>query len=66
MPDSRLFYRGMDIGTAKPTTAERHGVIHHLIDILGPHQDYSLSDFLSDAREGRFQTSHDVENCRSW
>ena len=47
--DSRLFYRGMDIGTAKPTMAERCGVIHHLIDILEPHQDYSLSDFLNDA-----------------
>ena len=49
--DSRLFYRGMDIGTAKPTMTERRGVFHHLIDILEPHQDYSLSDFLSDARE---------------
>ena len=47
--DSRLFYRGMDIGTAKPTMTERRGVIHHLIDILEPHQDYSLSDFLNDA-----------------
>ena len=47
--DSRLFYRGMDIGTAKPTMTERRGVIHHLIDILELHQDYSLSDFLNDA-----------------
>ena len=49
--DSRLFYRGMDIGTAKPTTPERRGIVHHLIDILEPHQDYSLSDFLNDAGE---------------
>ena len=47
--DSRLFYRGMDIGTAKPTEAERQGVSHHLIDILDPHQSYSLSEFLKNA-----------------
>ena len=47
--DSRLFYRGMDIGTAKPTEAERQGISHHLIDILDPHQSYSLSEFLKDA-----------------
>ena len=33
--DSRYFYRGMDIGVAKPTAAERRGIPHHLIDILG-------------------------------
>ncbi len=44
--DSRLFYRGMDIGTAKPTPEERRGVRHHLIDVLDPRDSYSLSDFL--------------------
>lgn len=44
--DSRLFYRGMDIGTAKPTLEERRGVKHHLIDVLDPRDGYSLSDFL--------------------
>ena len=44
--DSRLFYRGMDIGTAKPDVSERRGVNHHLVDILEPHEGYSLSDFL--------------------
>ena len=34
--DSRLFYRGMDIGTAKPTPAERKRVPHHLIDVADP------------------------------
>ncbi len=48
--DSRLFYRGMDIGTAKPDQSERRDVVHHLIDILDPHQAYSLSEFLKDAR----------------
>ncbi len=48
--DSRLFYRGMDIGTAKPTQSERRGVEHHLIDILDPRSAFSLSDFLREAR----------------
>jgi tRNA dimethylallyltransferase len=34
--DSTQLYRGFDIGTAKPTQAERHGVPHHLLDVLGP------------------------------
>ncbi len=46
--DSRYFYRGMDIGTAKPTAEERAGVPHHLIDILEPDQPYSLGQFLDD------------------
>ena len=49
--DSRLFYRGMDIGTAKPDKSERQGVNHHLIDIIDAHQAYSLSEFLADAGE---------------
>jgi tRNA dimethylallyltransferase len=36
--DSTQLYRGLDIGTAKPTTAERRGVPHHLIDVLGPQE----------------------------
>jgi tRNA dimethylallyltransferase len=43
--DSRLFYRGMDIGTAKPTRDERARVPHHLIDIADPDQTVSLADF---------------------
>ncbi len=43
--DSRYFYRGMDIGTAKPTLQEREGVIHHLIDIAEPDETWSLSLF---------------------
>jgi tRNA dimethylallyltransferase len=43
--DSRAFYRGMDIGTAKPTPAERTVVPHHLIDILDPVNDVSLATF---------------------
>ena len=48
--DSALVYRGMDIGTAKPTPAERAGVPHHLIDIREPSQSYSAAEFVHDAR----------------
>ncbi|MBI2768834.1 MAG: tRNA (adenosine(37)-N6)-dimethylallyltransferase MiaA [Burkholderiales bacterium] len=48
--DSALVYRGMDIGTAKPTLAEQAGVPHHLIDIRDPLQAYSAAEFAADAR----------------
>ena len=48
--DSRLLYRGLDIGTAKPTPEERCGVPHHLVDILSPDDSYSLATFLDDSR----------------
>lgn len=44
--DSRLFYRGMDIGTAKPTKEERKKVPHHLIDVSDPDQDWSLARYI--------------------
>jgi len=47
--DSALVYRGMDIGTAKPTPQERQAVVHHLIDIREPTQTYSAADFARDA-----------------
>lgn len=47
--DSALVYRGMDIGTAKPTEQERAGVPHHLIDIRDPFESYSAADFVKDA-----------------
>jgi tRNA dimethylallyltransferase len=47
--DSALVYRGMDIGTAKPSLAERQAVVHHLIDIRDPTQTYSAADFARDA-----------------
>ena len=43
--DSGLVYRGMDIGTAKPSLAEREGVPHHLIDILDPAEAFSTGQF---------------------
>ncbi len=48
--DSALVYRGMDIGTAKPTAAEQAAVPHHLIDILDPTDSYSAAEFVRDAK----------------
>lgn len=48
--DSALVYRDMDIGTAKPTAAERAAVAHHLIDIRNPDQSYSAADFAQDTK----------------
>ena len=47
--DSALVYRGMDIGTAKPTLWERGGMPHHLIDILDPTESFSTGQFKSRA-----------------
>jgi len=47
--DSALVYLGMDIGTAKPSEAERNGIAHHLIDIRDPLHAYSAAEFVADA-----------------
>ena len=47
--DSAQVYRGMDIGTAKPSSAERAVVPHHLIDIRDASEPYSAADFVADA-----------------
>jgi tRNA dimethylallyltransferase len=49
--DSRQIYRFMDIGTAKPTAADRARVPHHFVDILNPDQDYSAGEFGVRGRE---------------
>ncbi|MCQ1958042.1 tRNA (adenosine(37)-N6)-dimethylallyltransferase MiaA [Arthrobacter sp. zg-Y826] len=49
--DSMQFYRGMDIGTAKITEAERRGVPHHLLDIMDVTEEASVSAFQAQARE---------------
>lgn len=49
--DSRLFYRGMDIGTAKPTREEQARLPHHLLDIANPDEILSLAIFQQKARE---------------
>lgn len=43
--DSMLVYKGLDIGTAKPTAEERKGVRHHLIDVAEPTEKFSVSDY---------------------
>jgi tRNA dimethylallyltransferase len=48
--DSMQVYIGMDIGTAKPTEAERRSVRHHMIDIADPRQDYSVGAYSKEAR----------------
>lgn len=48
--DSRQVYRGMDIGTAKATPAERREVPHHGLDLIGPGESYSAGRFARDAR----------------
>ena len=48
--DSALVYRGLDIGSAKPTKAEQAAIVHHLIDILEPTEVYSAARFAKDAK----------------
>lgn len=49
--DSMALYHGMDIGTAKPGAEQRHAVPHHLIDIIEPHEDFSLARYLEAAEQ---------------
>lgn len=49
--DSRTVYKGMDIGTAKPTKDERRTVKHHLLDVVEPHQKFSVAEFKKLANE---------------
>lgn len=49
--DSMQIYKGMDIGTAKPTKEEQEEIKHHLIDIKSPDEEYSCADYAKDARE---------------
>lgn len=47
--DSRQIYRGMDIGTAKPSHEEMRGIPHHLIDIKNPDEPYTVAEYKQDA-----------------
>jgi tRNA dimethylallyltransferase len=47
--DSMALYRGMDIGTAKPTVDERRAVPHHLVDVIEPHEEFSLAQYVAAA-----------------
>lgn len=48
--DSRQVYRGMDIGTAKPTVDERHRVRHHMLDVADPGERYDVARYQREAR----------------
>jgi tRNA dimethylallyltransferase len=50
--DSRQVYRGLDIGTAKATEADRHGIPHHGLDLVDPDEAFTVADFAEHAREG--------------
>lgn len=43
--DSMAIYRGMDVGTAKPTSEQRNGIRHHLLDIIDPIESFSVSQY---------------------
>ena len=45
--DSMQIYKGLDIGTAKPNTAEMCGVVHHMIDVVNPEENFSVGEFCS-------------------
>ena len=47
--DSMQLYRGMDTGTAKPTAEEMRGVPHHMLDVAGPEEDYSVARYVREA-----------------
>lgn len=49
--DASMVYRGMDIGTAKPSLAEQALVFHHLVDIVEPDQPFSVSDYVARAEQ---------------
>jgi tRNA dimethylallyltransferase len=49
--DSRQVYRYMNIGTAKPSVSDRGKVVHHLVDIVDPDEEYSAGQFISDAEK---------------
>ena len=55
--DSRLFYRGMDIGTAKPSAEEQRAVPHHLINVAEPDESWSLAQF----QEAAYQAIDDIQ-----
>lgn len=55
--DAMCVYRGMDIGTAKPSVADQANVRHHLIDVVDPSDDYSLTRFQADCAAA----VHDIE-----
>jgi tRNA dimethylallyltransferase len=60
--DSTAVYRGIDIGTDKPTMDERQGIVHHLIDVVGPDETYSAARWATDAAAA----IHDIHARGKW
>ena len=60
--DSMAVYRNMDIGTAKPTEAERKGVVFYGIDVADPKSDFSVGDFQKIAHRAIDETLAEGEN----
>ena len=57
--DSMQIYRGMDIGTAKPSMAEREGIVHHMIDIIDPDETFSVAQYCQAAHN----VASDIHNA---
>ena len=64
--DSMALYRGMDIGTAKPTPEQRRRVPHHLIDLVNPDTEFSLSQYVAAAHQVVAQIRHAVPRSYLW
>lgn len=62
--DCMLVYRGLDIGTAKPSLAEREGVLHHMIDVAEPTDSYSVSDYEKSGATRRRKFIAERKNAR--
>jgi tRNA dimethylallyltransferase len=58
--DSMQVYRGMDIGTAKPSPAERTRIPHHMVDVADPMDEYTVAEFQRDARAVLSVVEHPV------
>lgn len=55
--DAMQVYRGMDIGTAKPTSQDQQRVVHHCLDLADPHERYTVARFVDDLEQARAQIS---------
>lgn len=60
--DSMQIYKGLDIGSAKVTQEEMQGIVHHLLDIKNPEEDYSVFEFCQDAKQKIAQINQKGKN----
>ena len=63
--DSRMVYKGTYIGADIPSETEQQGIVHHLIDFVGPQKIYSVKDFQKDAWQCA-KNIHKKKNSLSW